>query len=403
MASRIVVRVDQVLENMNAFVRKKCEATGPTGTVDGAAAEERGCTWRDDADMQKRLSNVKAASQAFAMSCSKLALLARQQPSPEASQSLDDELLASADILLVCFLQAADCSICPPLFYHVQQLLRSQLLTAKEFMEALCQEPTDFDAISNGAAVVFKIYDKVQLLPMTNKAAYRRFLMEKMSLVKDTIVEFEGCVREAGEQAEGNGETCEEGGGESFGEAGEGGGDVRNGSGSVEVRDDHDDEDGDEEEAPYTPKEVATAESCLHLVRCAFDALKTCLAVMTHVADLHSPSAAESSGAAGAGTAAVFACTDSARAVCEAWVAQLYIYVKATEGGVTDLGAELYSPFDAAQILEYYDVLGATLAALCRSLGRDDYQELLSDDMRRQLGVLEVTLAEIGVCTFISS
>lgn len=370
----VAIRITQVLENITALVRQARERERPAGT---------GAPWRDDSELQRRMGNVKAASQAFAMSCSKLAFLASRQPSSEALQSLEEELVASTDVVMMSFLQVSDCAICQPLFYQVQQLIRSQLLTAKEFVDAMGTEVVDYEAVSNGAGVVFKIYDKVQLLPMTNKAAYRRFIMERMSLVKDSVLEFERYVSEAEAEAE----------------AGEGAAGNRV---TVEDQEEGEEEDEEEDDEPYTPQEAATASSCLHLLRCALDTMRTCLAIMTLVADAQCPGGAT----AGNSGDTVFdltpvTATPESKAACEKWVAELCTLVRATETGVTDLGAELYSPFDEGKIEAYYNALSATLALQCSVLRRAEYQALLPEDMAHQLGSLEAALAEIATCSFL--
>lgn len=376
-SSAVATRITQVLENITALVRQAREREGEDR---GGSRRREGTPWRDDPVLQGRMSNVKAASQAFAMSCSKLAFLASRQPSVEALQSLEEELVASTDVVMMSFLQVSDCAICQPLFYQVQQLLRSQLLTAKEFVDAMGVDVVDYDAVSNGAGVVFKIYDKVQLLPMTNKAAYRRFIMEKMSLVKDSVLEFERYVSEA-----------------------EAGGDAGGNRVQVEDQEDDDDDDDDEDDVPYTAKEAATASSCLHLLRCALDALRTCLAVMTLVADAQCPAG----GAANNSGESVFVALTTAalesKAACEEWVAELCALVRETEAGVTDLGAELYSPFDEVKIEAYYNTLGTTLALQCSTLRREEYQSLLPGDVAQQLAALNTTLGEIGTCTFLQT
>ena len=309
----------------------------------------QGSRWRNDEALQQALNNVKAGSQALAMSCSKLALLLPKAPAPEVLGSLLEELVANTDAIMVVYLQFVDCSVSKPLFDMVSSLVRSQLGRSKEFMDLAASASPDFGEISNSAGVIFKLYDQVQTLPMTNKAAYRRYLMERLAILNDTISEFTRYVAVAREEG-----------------------------GSALLRQQGDDED-EEDDEPYTVEEVATVEACLRSIKCSTQMLKLALAAMTHVADLITPSTFSSSVA------------ESEREACDAWVAELYGLARRTEDNVTDLGAELYAPFDMQNISEYHAALGATLQELIATLRRPAFASRLSPQFVAELDELDIS------------
>jgi len=339
--ARVSVRIDEVFNSIQGFVvRQQGQAAFATSR------------WRDDAMLHQALNNIKAASQAWAMSCSKLALLISKSPSPEALTSLLEEMLSNIDVVLVVYMQLVDCSLSKPLFGMVSLSLRSQLFHSKEFMEFVSSPSPDYGSISNAAGVIFKMYDQVQDLPMTNKAAYRRFVMEQLTVVKDTMREFQGYVDAAAVGSDGATTTVNQ---------------------AEEV-----DEDDDEDDEPYTPHEASVVQICLGSMDCTMQSLKAVLVIMTHVADALTPASTSAS-------------TSDAqdRTACESWVGDLCDLVKACENQVTDLGAELYSPFDMSNIRRYNTALCETLGVITRHLSDSRFLPHLNHAHRQQLSELE--------------
>jgi Grap2 and cyclin-D-interacting len=336
----VAARIQEVFDNVQTVVMSRGQGHG------------QGSRWRNDETLQQAINNIKAGSQAFAMSCSKLALLLPKAPAPDVLGSLLEELVANTDAIMVVYLQFVDCSVSKPLFDMVSSLVRSQLGRGKEFMDLAASASPDFGEISNSAGIIFKLYDQVQTLPMTNKAAYRRFTMERLAILNDTISEFTRYVAVA---REGGGAPPRQQGGD----------------------EDEDDED-DEDDEPYTFEEVETVEACLRSMECSTQALKLALATMTHVADLVTPSTPSISVA------------ENEREACDAWVAELYGLARRTEDNVTDLGAELYAPFDMQKVAEYHAALGATLQELTATLRRPAFASRLSPQLVAELGGLDI-------------
>jgi hypothetical protein len=334
----VATRLQEVFDNVQTVVMRRGQGHG------------QGSRWRNDEALQQALNNVKAGSQALAMSCSKLALLLPKAPAPEVLGSLLEELVANTDAIMVVYLQFVDCSVSKPLFDMVSSLVRSQLGRSKEFMDLAASASPDFGEISNSAGVIFKLYDQVQTLPMTNKAAYRRYLMERLAILNDTISEFTRYVAVAREEG-----------------------------GSAPLRQQGDDDEDEEDDEPYTVEEVVTVEACLRSMECSTQMLKLALAAMTHVADLITPSTSSSSVA------------DSEREACDAWVAEIYGLARRTEDNVTDLGAELYAPFDMQNISEYHAALGATLQELIATLRRPAFASRLSPQFVAELDELDIS------------
>lgn len=321
-------------------------------------SDSSGYLWRDDAQLHQSLNNIKAAAQALAMTCTKLAMLVSKSPTDEVINSLLKEFVTNVDTMMIVFVQMMDCSVSKPLFEMVSMSVRSQLVRSREFMDFVAQERQDYSVISNAAGIVFKIYDEIQALPMTNKAAYRRFAMEKMNVIKDTIREFKHYVVIARR-------ACDP-----------------DSARGITVNDEEIDEDEDDDDEPYTMEEVDIVEPCLRMMECALVALKLALSTMTVVADNISLSPAAS---------------QDAKRQCETWVSNLYAAIKSSEDTITDLGAELYPPIANDKISTFKSDLTATLSRLATLLNSEQYTPLLSDSIRAQLAELDVTRLGLGV------
>ena len=335
----LTAKAAAVFEQVQSLVQERSGASGP-----GFGAASR---WRDDALLHQALNNIKAAAQGLAMTCSKLSLLASKSPSPEALASLLGEFEANLDSVALVFTHLTDCSVSAPLFDMISVGVRSQLVRSKEVLEMASGR--DFDGLSNAASVVFKLYDQIQDLPMTNKAAYRRFAMEKLAIVKDTMREFQAYVDAAAAATPTN---------------------------SAAADNEDEDEDEEEDDEPYTFEEASVVQTCLRIMDSASLLLKAALAIMTQVADALTPNAAVG---------------EQERAACEAWVGALCLLIKQCEGNVTNLGAELYAPFDHDQIRRYRDELSSTLSQLARDLADERFGGHLSDASRAMIADVEAS------------
>lgn len=158
------------------------------------------------------------------------------------------------------------------------------------------------------AGMVLQLSEDLQKIPITNKVAYRRCIMEKCITVKETIEEFQGYLAER--EAHLNGEVT----------AAE----------TQEEDDEDDDEEDDNDERDYSAEEADSVRRCLLLMTCGQDMLKAALQAITAVGD-----------GVLANDADQFLIEE---AYC--WIAQLTQAVHLIEVDCNDLGAELYPPVD---------------------------------------------------------
>lgn len=160
------------------------------------------------------------------------------------------------------------------------------------------------DMVPPATGMVWKVNEDLQKLPLSNKAAYRRALMEMLSLLKDTVKEFTSYVEEAERLYDGE-------------------------------EDVEDDASRDSDDKPYTAEEAATARDCLLLMQCAMDTIKLCLSTSTTLLDK-------------------IPVTDADAVYGWEWMARLHRQCQSVQDVVTELGAELFVPFDATAIHSKY-------------------------------------------------
>ena len=183
--------------------------------------------------------------------------------------------------------------------------------------------------------MIDKIAEELQKLPLVNKAAYRRFVLEKCLVMKETLDEFQGYVTSAKESwqesEENDGVTSQMN-------------QLKVEDVDEEEGDEDDDEDEEDDEREYTKDEVSVVEPAVALIQLALDTSKCSLNTMTIIADKivanHLQSASSNT------DVEVEVDENELVKACQLWVANISATVASMESNVIDFGAELYPPID---------------------------------------------------------
>lgn len=230
------------------------------------------------------------------------------------------------------------------------------------------------------AGMIDRISEEVQKLPLINKAAYRRYIMEKCVAMKETLEEFDGYVKSAKE-------SWKE-------DADEEGLVKKTEKLTVEdVDDDDEDEEEEEDEREYTKEEVSVVEPSVELIRLTLNTSKATLNIMTSVAD--KVVAASSSSASSAEE-------DSVEAVkkCQYWVASLTQLVADLENDVIDFGSELYPPIvneEGSTFQEQKQQLVSTISKCLTSLQDPVYTMHLDESQSNAIQTLQTTFTSLSI------
>eukprot|EP00981_Chlorochromonas_danica_P012096 scaffold4451_cov172-Ochromonas_danica.AAC.3 len=237
-----------------------------------------------------------------------MALLVNSQPAAQTTtaeqmrivDSLLEEVSEHAQTLYNIFKRCLECSLSHALHDIVFRTVRSVLGHMLDLVKAV-KEKADKRTIEGYAGMVLTLSEEAQKMPITNKIAYRRFLMEKCLAIKETISEFQGYVDEAG--------NAEERG--------------------VEEEEEDDEFDHDEDERDYTPEEAQKASQCIRLMTVCQDLVKVILGTVTAVGDSLLMQGSSD--------------PDQSSRVYS-WIAQIVLVAELMERDCVDLGAELYPP-----------------------------------------------------------
>mmetsp|Transcript_503 Transcript_503/g.847 ORF Transcript_503/g.847 Transcript_503/m.847 type:complete len:396 (+) Transcript_503:1265-2452(+) len=286
--------------------------------------------WKHDIKLQQLLSDIKSGSNLVVQTCIKIALLSVNigvDLSP-----LFNDLLAQCSSLHSTYLLFLDQSLSRCLFEWVSRAIREFFTHIRSVIVNIVQNPS---AVTYLVGLVTRIHEEdILKFPLANKVAFRRYIMQCCSVVKETAAEFRTYLSEstlkikAGEASEvdidDNGET-----------------------GS---NDDDEDED-DEEVEHYSSQEVSVVSVCVSLMDVTLDIMKFALSSITSISDaIYST-----------GTEDTMSSVDDRAELCainDNWVESVTTASKQLESLVIDLGSELYpplsvSPKDMSTFLSY--------------------------------------------------
>lgn len=164
----------------------------------------------------------------------------------------------------------------------------------------------------NVAGMVLQLSEDLQKMPITNKIAFRRLIMEKCLAVKETVTEFQGYLDEREANCSFKDINIE------LADEPENGGD-----------DDENDEGDEEDERDYTEEEAKVVQKCVQVMMIAQELMKLSLSVVTSIGD------------------AVLTGTDtSVYPACFGHLARIIQAVEVIETDITELGIELYPPVE---------------------------------------------------------
>lgn len=182
----------------------------------------------------------------------------------------------------------------------------------------------------SAVGLVWKSAKELANIPISNKAACRRAVMQECTAIKDTEREFEGYLVSAAA---------------ALASAGNAGG---NNDDTQEENEDEEDEEEDERE--YTADEVPLVQQTTALISLSFRVVKSSLAAMTVAADSF-PVAEQSHSSSSSVSPILYV---SGAPLCwenvMSWVSEVVLSAQRVQSGVTDVGCELYPPVEAETI-----------------------------------------------------
>jgi hypothetical protein len=274
--------------------------------------------WMNDTILTHNLENLKKCAERVSHSCTKFSILILNTTSTDTHvlQSFLDEFDSHVTSFMEFYVAISNNPISWPLFNSITVQVRNQIGHIYDLFE--CAIFKKNDALPSTTGMIWKINEDMQKLPMSNKLAYRRYIMELINRIKETIKEFTEYVDEADEIHQAEAVTIE-----SL--------QSRRNRDHDEERLDEDEEDidsKDSDDQPYTVGEAAVCKECIALMNCIMQALKTTLIISTKTLD------------------AIPIEDFITIKYSEIWIAKLTTTCLKMRSKLMDLCAELFRPFD---------------------------------------------------------
>ena len=162
-------------------------------------------------------------------------------------------------------------------------------------------------SLANSVGMVWKAKDKVQKIPESNKAAFKRCILETASVIEDTSREFQEYI----EMSKSNAKEP-----------------TRLSTSPDDSNDEFDDLDmGD---CTYSASELPLVETAVDLIGRQKKMLRLCISVISEVGETVTNNIEDI----------------AIKSSCFTWISECVDVAKETEDVVIDLGADLYSPVD---------------------------------------------------------
>jgi len=337
-----------------------------------------GVPWRADNIMQNRLNEFKKVSILLSQSCTKLAILIVKKLSNEIIDSLLVEIKKYIELLNLGYYELQHCLICDPLFDLIKLETISILVQIKEFINYISSGNLD-NNINISAGMILERSDSIQKVPMSNKAAYRRSILEYISVTKDTVQEFETYIQSSIEQINNKKITNND----------------NNNEDNNEDNNENDDDFNFDEDVEYNSTEIIIVNKCILLIKSSLDCMKVALSLMTCVADNITNSKSQKEVAANIISDSI-TLNDLDKPLseiqCDEWIGKIHQACKIMDSCALSLGGELYPPIEDEDINEKYISLLDALNSTNILLQEDVYKSLLTTEIVNMLeNILNIT------------
>eukprot|EP00602_Paraphysomonas_sp_CaronLab_P010883 CAMPEP_0185029750 /NCGR_PEP_ID=MMETSP1103-20130426/16246_1 /TAXON_ID=36769 /ORGANISM="Paraphysomonas bandaiensis, Strain Caron Lab Isolate" /LENGTH=320 /DNA_ID=CAMNT_0027564605 /DNA_START=56 /DNA_END=1014 /DNA_ORIENTATION=- len=293
----------------------------------------RGAKWRNDSELDNAIRVFKNESDVLSNSCTKLALINPADMPADGLKSLFDEIFNGAQRVYNCYRLLSELPLSSPFAESLHKSVRNELTEVQGLIHSV--GTGQFEACKSAVGLVWDANKAIQKLPNTNKAAYKRSIMEAMMVVQDTNREF----RQALSAMPTDGKPA--------------------------ATDDFvDDEFSDMEDEDYTPEDVPYVEACLSLMVCCFNIMRQIIEIATVVSEKIESANLETKNES-------VASSHLADGVIEQWVADLHILCHELKKSVVDLGVEMYAPLELEGLASQFNAVNAIIQQIISKIDTD--------------------------------
>ena len=136
--------------------------------------------WIKDRELQARLATLKSSADGLSKATTRLTLVVSKDTSEQNITCIASEMVNNVTSFMNSYLAVISCRVGNPLFHVISMGVRGELLQLLDLVMVLSKnEPGN--ARNSRTGMVWKTSDYIQQLPLSNKAAYRRFVMERIT------------------------------------------------------------------------------------------------------------------------------------------------------------------------------------------------------------------------------
>ena len=138
------------------------------------------CPWIKDRELQARLVTLKSSADVLSKATTRLTLVVSKDTSEQNVTCIASEMVNNVTMLMNSYLAVISCRVGNPLFHVISRGVRGELLQLLDLVLLLSKDEPG-NARNSRTGMVWKTSDYIQQLPLSNKAAYRRFVMERIT------------------------------------------------------------------------------------------------------------------------------------------------------------------------------------------------------------------------------
>mmetsp|Transcript_13808 Transcript_13808/g.13872 ORF Transcript_13808/g.13872 Transcript_13808/m.13872 type:complete len:482 (-) Transcript_13808:34-1479(-) len=259
--SEVVRTVAENVSHVDSIVKSYLEKNHMSGA------------WKNSSATQAHFAELKNSAKLLSDSITKIAVISSANPKVDAVVSIANEIITNSNNFLAIFILISKQDLGKPLLLAISSVIRSLLSSSYDLLSLLFSQ--NFKYINSATGAVWKASEAVQLIPLSNRNAYRRRIMELIGIMKDTHREFTEYINNAKEKlkekqnkSQDNNQTNE-----------------REKKKEEEEEEEEEDDDMDWEQEPYNDIEVFVLEQYVSLVKILIEAMRTGMQVITIIAD----------------------------------------------------------------------------------------------------------------------
>lgn len=398
--SDFVAGIDSSIKSMEDARSKWLSTIDSITSADGSITQYECIIWKDN-NYKNKILKLKQVASAIADITSKYAMLVQLKPSHDSLQALLSEYAGYILNLVLSYMEVIDCMVGKPLCKIITNVCILLLHRIKELMMSSCNNT--FTHLHSCTGIIWQACKDIDNIPNSNKIAYRRDILERISSINEVLQEFQSYLASSSNKIlHSNNSDVNDYTTIDDITAGVDVDALIAGSGNSDGFGD-DMYDNNDDGCEYNNiEDVTYVSKCLISIGTAADVLKSTLLVLTFIADsVYSSTDTNtifsnmsiSSSSTGTASTGSNSSTNALVDKCNKWIIDISHLSVSISNIVVDFGSELYVPIDKETAYNYHRELIDNLCKLDHLVNRDDYKAYHSMDSNIYNELKKITLS----------